>query len=128
MSEFVQCPGCPTKFRTRPEQLGRVGRCVRCGLLFRLVSPVGERLDEEGPDTPVVIEEPRPRAAIPLPDDDDEPPVERRRPKVGRERTWVLPTLLAAFALMLCGGCGVGGFFLLGKLDGPEQTQGETEV
>lgn len=39
MSMTVQCPGCPARLKIKPEKVGRLHRCPRCGTEFRPASP-----------------------------------------------------------------------------------------
>ena len=111
MTVTVRCPDCATTLRARVEQLGRQGQCAGCGLVFRLITPVGQRLadDETGAeaDAPQVIEElpvlsRAPLEPYPLPDEDeDERPADRapaRRAGSPQQSPRVLLVPLSSFS------------------------------
>lgn len=147
MSVSVQCPDCRTTLRTKPDRLGRRGQCPGCGLVFLLASPVGERLIDDEPEAPEVIEElpiltadpepPPPPTEQPPPgrrrqaaaaptDDDDSSAKQRRRKKSSRakpQRTkgapWVLVAILA-FGLLVVGSAVI---FLAAQSNRPNDSQ-----
>ncbi len=49
----VQCPGCGTRYRVKPESAGKRSKCRKCGTAFRIPAarPTDERLQVEIPDS-----------------------------------------------------------------------------
>src|SRR5262245_23016290 len=140
MAVFVKCPDCETTLRAQPGQLGRRARCTKCGLVFRLASPVGQRIEEDEPEPPQVIEAP-PTQQQPPPEqkplalpDDDTPAEEERQPR--RKKKKAVPqasrpwAMIATVAAVVFAAVAVGGVFLYRHLSAPDKPkpEGQPEV